>query len=160
VIVQLLFPLRGRHVFRGAGMLLSVFLHNRKLCTRRKRMPRETLALFPSRVPPFENELVFTTRMRDTAFKRSLKRVPLATEVQIRISRRLLHPTQKSRQAGCVPSGRNRNHTFSQHRAASASRPPPAQGVSFLFQSTARRRTFPGHSAEPGEDESQLPLDL
>ena len=33
--------------------------------------------------PPFENELVFTTRMRDTAFKRSLKTVPLATEVQI-----------------------------------------------------------------------------
>jgi ferredoxin-NADP reductase len=33
--------------------------------------------------PPFENELVFTTRMRDTAFKRSLKKVPLATEVKI-----------------------------------------------------------------------------
>ncbi len=33
--------------------------------------------------PPFENELAFTTRMRDTAFKRSLKKVPLATEVQI-----------------------------------------------------------------------------
>jgi predicted ferric reductase len=33
--------------------------------------------------PPFENEIVFATRMRGTAFKRSLKRVPLATEVQI-----------------------------------------------------------------------------
>jgi ferredoxin-NADP reductase len=33
--------------------------------------------------PPFENELVFTTRMRDTAFKRSLKNGPLATEVKI-----------------------------------------------------------------------------
>lgn len=33
--------------------------------------------------PPFENELVFTTRMRDTAFKRSLKNVALATEVKI-----------------------------------------------------------------------------
>src|SRR5579872_4441812 len=33
--------------------------------------------------PPFENELVFTTRMRDTAFKRSLKKVPLATVVRI-----------------------------------------------------------------------------
>ena len=32
---------------------------------------------------PFENELVFTTRMRDTAFKRSLKKVPLATEATI-----------------------------------------------------------------------------
>ncbi len=33
--------------------------------------------------PPFENELVFTTRMRDTAFKRSLKKVPLDTEVKL-----------------------------------------------------------------------------
>jgi ferredoxin-NADP reductase len=33
--------------------------------------------------PPFEDELVFTTRMRDTAFKRSLKKVPLATGVKI-----------------------------------------------------------------------------
>lgn len=32
---------------------------------------------------PFENELIFTTRMRDTAFKRSLKNIALATEVQI-----------------------------------------------------------------------------
>ncbi len=33
--------------------------------------------------PPFENELVFTTRMRHTAFKRSLKKIPLGTDVQI-----------------------------------------------------------------------------
>src|ERR1035438_1886432 len=33
--------------------------------------------------PPFANDLVFTTRMRDTAFKRSLKRVSLTAEVKI-----------------------------------------------------------------------------
>jgi ferredoxin-NADP reductase len=32
---------------------------------------------------PFENQLMFATRMRDTAFKRSLKKVPLSTEVKI-----------------------------------------------------------------------------
>lgn len=32
---------------------------------------------------PFEDELIFATRMRDTAFKRSLKKVPLGTEVKI-----------------------------------------------------------------------------
>jgi ferredoxin-NADP reductase len=32
---------------------------------------------------PFENELLFATRMRDTAFKRSLKKVPLDTAVTI-----------------------------------------------------------------------------
>jgi ferredoxin-NADP reductase len=33
--------------------------------------------------PPFENHLLFTTRMRDTAFKRSLQKVPLGTQVKI-----------------------------------------------------------------------------
>ncbi len=32
---------------------------------------------------PFESELVFVTRMRDTAFKRSLKKIPLGTELKI-----------------------------------------------------------------------------
>jgi ferredoxin-NADP reductase len=34
--------------------------------------------------PPFANELVFTTRMRNTAFKRSLKQVKSTAEVKIR----------------------------------------------------------------------------
>lgn len=32
---------------------------------------------------PFENELMIATRMRDTAFKRSLKSVPLGTEIKM-----------------------------------------------------------------------------
>ena len=32
---------------------------------------------------PFEGQLMFTTRMRDTAFKRSLKKVPLGTAVKM-----------------------------------------------------------------------------
>ena len=34
--------------------------------------------------PPFANELVFTTRMRNTAFKRSLKEMTLTAKVKIR----------------------------------------------------------------------------
>ncbi len=34
---------------------------------------------------PFEDELMFATRMRNTAFKRSLKRVPLGTPVKIEL---------------------------------------------------------------------------
>src|SRR6266851_7017553 len=50
--------------------------------------PRETDAegntrTFSIASPPFENHLMFTTRMRDTAFKRSLKKVPLGTDVTI-----------------------------------------------------------------------------
>ncbi len=33
--------------------------------------------------PPFESELMFTTRMRDTAFKRSLRKVPLGTALKM-----------------------------------------------------------------------------
>jgi ferredoxin-NADP reductase len=33
--------------------------------------------------PSFENELIFATRMRNTAFKRSLKKISLGTEVKI-----------------------------------------------------------------------------
>jgi ferredoxin-NADP reductase len=33
--------------------------------------------------PPFENQLTFATRMRDTAFKRSLKTTPIGTEINI-----------------------------------------------------------------------------
>ncbi len=32
---------------------------------------------------PFENQLMFATRMRDTAFKRSLKKAPIGTDVRI-----------------------------------------------------------------------------
>ncbi len=33
--------------------------------------------------PPFENHLMFATRMRDTAFKRSLRKAPLGTQVKV-----------------------------------------------------------------------------
>lgn len=41
---------------------------------------KRTLSIASS---PFENQLMFITRMRDTAFKRSLKKVPLGTDVKI-----------------------------------------------------------------------------
>jgi ferredoxin-NADP reductase len=47
--------------------------------------PRETdsegnVGTFSIASAPFEHQLMFITRMRDTAFKRSLKRVPLGTQ--------------------------------------------------------------------------------
>jgi len=110
--------------------------------------------------PPFENEISFHHSAAGHRFQALVEESAAGHGSENRFCRRLLHPTQESCQASRVPRGRNRNHTLTQHRAASPSRPPPAQAVSFLFQSTARRRTFPGHSAERGEDESQLPLDL
>ena len=110
--------------------------------------------------PPFENELVFTTRMRDTAFKRSLKNAALATEVKIGSAAGSFTLHKNQAKPAVFLGRRNRNYALSQHRAASRSRPPPAQVVPFLFQSTARRRSLPGHSRGLGDDESKLPLDL
>jgi len=50
--------------------------------------PRETDSEGNSRTfsiasPPFEDQLTFATRMRETAFKRSLKAVPIGTEINI-----------------------------------------------------------------------------
>jgi ferredoxin-NADP reductase len=110
--------------------------------------------------PPFENELVFTTRMRDTAFKRSLKKVSLDTEVKLGSPAGSFtlnkNPTKP---AVFLAGGIGITPFLSIVRHAHHDR-FPHQLYLFLFESAARRRTFPGHSAESGGDESQLPLDL
>ena len=68
--------------------------------------------------PPFENELMFTTRMRDTAFKRSLKTVPVGTEVRVGSAAGSFILHKNPSKAGCLAGRRNRNYAFSQHRAA------------------------------------------
>jgi len=57
--VQVSFPLRGRQVFRGAGILLSVFLHKRKLCTdTRFAVPNKNCARKKSKQHNFKKMLV------------------------------------------------------------------------------------------------------
>jgi ferredoxin-NADP reductase len=110
--------------------------------------------------PPFENELVFTTRMRDTAFKRSLKKLPLTTEVKIGSAAGsfTLHKNP-AKPAVLLAGGIGITPFLSIVRQAHHDRLPHKLYL-FYVQSTARRRTFPGHSAEHGEDEYRLPLDL
>ena len=45
--------------------------------------PEGSVRTFSIASAPFENLLMFATRMRDTAFKRSLKKVPIGTDVKI-----------------------------------------------------------------------------
>ncbi len=45
--------------------------------------PEGNVRTFSIASAPFEEQLMFATRMRDTAFKRSLKRVPLGTSVKM-----------------------------------------------------------------------------
>ena len=52
--------------------------------------------------PPFANELVFTTRMRNAAFKRSLKASGVIRGSEDKPSRRLLHPAQETGKASHI----------------------------------------------------------
>ena len=67
--------------------------------------------------PPFENHLMFATRMRDTAFKRSLKKVPLGTQVKIDPPTGSF--TLQFSQGGCVPGWWNWNHSLPKHGPSS-----------------------------------------
>ncbi len=67
-----------------------------------------------------ENQLMFVNRMRDTAFKRSPKNVPLETEMNIR--QWVPSRTQEFSPSDDVPGRLDRSRSFSQNRAASRSR--------------------------------------
>jgi ferredoxin-NADP reductase len=110
--------------------------------------------------PPFENHLVFTTRMRDTAFKRSLRRLPLATEVKIGSAAGSFTLHKNPAKAAVLLAGGIGITPFLSILRQADQGPASAKVVPVLFQSTARRRRFPGHSADLGDDKSPLPLDL
>ena len=69
---------------------------------------------------PHEETLMVATRMRDTAFKRSPKNVPLETEMNIR--QWVPSRTQEFSPSDDVPGRLDRSRSFSQNRAASRSR--------------------------------------
>jgi ferredoxin-NADP reductase len=60
---------------------------------------------------PFENQLVFAPRMRDTAFKRSLKNIALGTAVKMDAAMVLSRSTECC-EAGGAPRRGNRDHTL------------------------------------------------
>ncbi|MGF7183273.1 hypothetical protein [Tunturiibacter psychrotolerans] len=63
--------------------------------------------------PPFEDQLMITTRMRDTAFKRVLRRARPGLEVNIQSPGRITHPPQECNQSGSIPYRWYREHAFS-----------------------------------------------
>lgn len=71
------------------------------------------------------DQLMFVNRMRDTAFKRSPKNVPLDTEMNI--GRWVPSRTQEFSKSDDVAGRLDRSRSFSQNRAASRSRRVLAQ---------------------------------
>ena len=62
----------------GAGQFTDATLTDRL-----KTNAKENTLTFSSAPPPFANKIIFTTRICDTAFERSLKRVPLTAQEKI-----------------------------------------------------------------------------
>ena len=105
---------------------------------------------------PFEDQLMFATRMRDTAFKRSLKKMPLGTAVKMdaAIGSFTLH--KNSAKPAVFLAGGIGITPFSSIRTAGRPRPRAPQVVPLLFQSAARGRALPGSPAESGEDKPKV----
>ncbi len=90
---------------------------------------------------PFENQLMFATRMRDTAFKRSLRRVPIGTEVKMSpaMGSLTLHKNS-SKPAVCLAGGIGITPFLSIVRQADHDRAPHKL---YLFYSNRRPEDAP-----------------
>ena len=73
---------------------------------------------------PDDPELIFTTRLRDTAFKRVLRSLPLGTGSANRRAVRQLHTAQQRSPSGGPARRGHRHHSIQKHRATGGAREP------------------------------------
>lgn len=93
---------------------------------------------------PYENFIMVATRLRDTAFKRVLRSVPLGTEVKIEgpFGNLRLHNEQIT---GCGGFDRwYRHNAIPEHTLARRQGEVAASHISLLREPTSRRRRVPG----------------
>jgi ferredoxin-NADP reductase len=105
---------------------------------------------------PHEETLMVATRMRDTAFKRVLRTVPLGTAVKIEgPSGNLILQNDSTRAAVFLAGGigitpfRSIVHWAAKEKVAESHCP-------FLFQQEARRCAFPRRASELGKRQSEV----
>ena len=106
--------------------------------------------------PPFEDQLTFATRMRDTAFKRSLKTAPIGTEINIASASGSFTLHKNANKQAVFLAGRNWDYAVLEHRSPGRSRSTGAQAVLVLFQSATGRRSLSRYSPRPGKDKSEF----
>jgi len=107
---------------------------------------------------PFEDQLRFATRMRDTAFKRSLKNVPLGTVVKMDSAMGSFTLHKNSAKPAVFLAGGIGITPFSSIVRQADHGPGAAQVVSVLFQPAARGRALYRSPAESGEDKPKFPF--
>jgi ferredoxin-NADP reductase len=96
---------------------------------------------------PFEAPIMVATRLRDTAFKRVLKTLPLGTAVRIKGPFGDLRLHHNVARPAVV---RHRDHAVSEHPPASRARETAPAHSLFLRESTARRCPVPGRAVRAG----------
>jgi hypothetical protein len=108
---------------------------------------------------PHEDTLLVATRMRDTAFKRVLKTMPLGTAVKIDGPSGDLTLQNNFHASGRIPRRRDWHYTFSKHDLRCSEGTATVSHFSLLCKPAARRRPFPRRASEPGKGQSEVQND-
>ena len=105
---------------------------------------------------PYEDTLMVATRMRDTAFKRELARVPLNTEVKISGPGGQSDVAKQSCQNGRVPCRWNRRHSDPEHPFSCCQAAIAAPDSFLLLKSAAGGCAVSRRSAGTAKRKSKL----
>src|ERR1039458_9066758 len=104
---------------------------------------------------PYEKTLMVATRMRDTAFKRVLKVMPVGAAVQIEGPTGVLTLHSDATRAAVFLCG-GIGIAFPKHRVRRGQRTSPSPDVSFLLEPQAGGCSIPRRITDAGKGESQL----
>lgn len=103
---------------------------------------------------PFDDDLMIATRMRDTAFKRALRKAAIGLRFQNRGPERIVCFASQSGETRSVHGGGDWHHSVLEHHPASDARQNSAPDVLVLLQSPARGCSVPGCPSTDCESES------
>ncbi|NYG17199.1 FAD-dependent oxidoreductase [Arthrobacter psychrochitiniphilus] len=104
---------------------------------------------------PYEPNLMCTTRMRDTAFKRVLKNMPLGTDVELDAPYGSFTLHSKLDRPAVFLTGGIENHACAQHHLAIGPRQDWAHDYVVLLQQASRGCSIPGRAEPCGRCRSQ-----
>ena len=105
---------------------------------------------------PHEETLMVATRMRDTAFKRVLKTMPIGTAVKVEGPSGNFYSPESSHGSGRIPRRRHWHHSVSKHGPLGSEGKVAPSNLPFLFQQAAGRCVVPCGASESGKRQSEV----
>src|SRR5947208_2514671 len=100
-----------------------------------ERGPRRHFSVVTS---PNERALGFCTRLRDSAFKRSLLELPIGAEAEVEEPKGSFPPPRRHESRLCLPRRRDRHHRLSQHAPLHRRRRPATSRDADLLEPRPR----------------------